>query len=617
MGNKQNERNSSSNRSKHPKKTKRARCALARYKKIRETGQPIQCQPNVIEAEPSAVVVDPPTSTEPEIVNDLFDTDTCTSSESHFKSAEDCMKCPTWCIRTYNKPQKQPKQQLLPVGVISSDEYDDSLCIEKEEAPLPIIQGNRIVELGYIIDRVLHLQYEHTKICTLGKLFVEDETRKNLGLISSINLKCNMCANKYVVFTEDPKKGISLINTGVVWGTLATGSTHSHLSELLSCMDVPQMPASMFNKLEAKLGEEWKNSLWRSMEAAGVKEKENAIEMNNVYEDGTPWITVYLDGSWSKRSYGHNYDAPSGMNGLYHVFGDHTACREGICNSVGDTTRFNTGKRLNIVQRGSYERRVHISGLRHNHKFQWHYSPWKKVTGQSPGKYFKKFMTSSTQKDEKAKARIRLLFDKETPPPKKPKLKRTNNEPCKEKYIDYGPDATEPDEDDVVIQQEVDRIVKNPQTITLSSHPKEAKVNFEFVWGSTAIGIGKGQAEELFSVIDMSTPSPKFYRKLENDVGSHSKCKGEYCRRRKMEEENLIPLLESSSILDEIKKIVDDVVRKASRLTQNVTTNHAERYEVDKQEDNDYGPNAAKEDLTNDEFATRKEEILRQLASDD
>ncbi|KAF2888946.1 hypothetical protein ILUMI_17227, partial [Ignelater luminosus] len=106
----QNERNSSSNRSKQPKKTKRARCALARYKKIRETGQPIQCQPNVIEAEPSAVVVDPPTSTEPEIVNDLSDADTCTSSESHFKSAEECMKCPTWCIRTYNKPQKQPKQ---------------------------------------------------------------------------------------------------------------------------------------------------------------------------------------------------------------------------------------------------------------------------------------------------------------------------------------------------------------------------------------------------------------------------------------------------------------------------------------------------------------------------
>ncbi|KAF2902801.1 hypothetical protein ILUMI_03384 [Ignelater luminosus] len=59
--------------------------------------------------------------------------------------------------------------------------------------------------------------------------------------------------------------------------------------------------------------------------------------------------------------------------------------------------------------------------------------------------------------------------------------------------------------------------------------------------------------------------------------GSHTKCKDEYCRRREMEEENLIPLLESSSILYEIKEIADNG-RKASRLTQNVRTNHAERY---------------------------------------
>lgn len=56
------------------------------------------------------------------------------------------------------------------------------------------------------------------------------------------------------------------------------------------------------------------------MEAAGVREKENAIEKNNIYEDGTPWITVYLDGSWSKRTYGHNYDALSGMVSILLIY---------------------------------------------------------------------------------------------------------------------------------------------------------------------------------------------------------------------------------------------------------------------------------------------------------
>ncbi|KAF2891158.1 hypothetical protein ILUMI_15015 [Ignelater luminosus] len=81
----------------------------------------------------------------------------------------------------------------------------------------------------------------------------------------------------------------------------------------------------------------------------------------------------------------------------------------------------------------------------------------------------------------------------------------------------------------------------------------------------------------------------------------------------------------SSSILDEMKEIADNVVRKASRLTQNVTTNHAERYmsfvaKFSGEKRGNYilrGASIKEEDLTNDEFARRKEEILRQLASDD
>lgn len=53
------------------------------------------------------------------------------------------------------------------------------------------------------------------------------------------------------------------------------------------------------------------------METAGVQEKNHAIELGNICEDGIPWVTVYLDGSWSKRSYGHNYNALSGMVSTY------------------------------------------------------------------------------------------------------------------------------------------------------------------------------------------------------------------------------------------------------------------------------------------------------------
>lgn len=49
------------------------------------------------------------------------------------------------------------------------------------------------------------------------------------------------------------------------------------------------------------------------METAAAKERTIALERNQVCPDGTPWITVYVDGSWSKRSYGTNYNALSGM----------------------------------------------------------------------------------------------------------------------------------------------------------------------------------------------------------------------------------------------------------------------------------------------------------------
>lgn len=49
------------------------------------------------------------------------------------------------------------------------------------------------------------------------------------------------------------------------------------------------------------------------MEKAGKEERDLAMQRNDVDEEGIPFITVYLDGGWSKRSYGHNYNAACGV----------------------------------------------------------------------------------------------------------------------------------------------------------------------------------------------------------------------------------------------------------------------------------------------------------------
>ncbi|KAI4454140.1 hypothetical protein MML48_10g00000195 [Holotrichia oblita] len=119
--------------------------------------------------------------------------------------------------------------------------------------------------------------------------------------------------------TEKPRKK-SVLNTSAAWGTLATGSTHSHLAELLSVMDIPSLSAKTFFKIQRSLGFLWREFLWEVMEHAGKEERKLAIEKGDVDEDGIPHITVLFDGEWSKRSYGHSYNAASGVVVCYKIY---------------------------------------------------------------------------------------------------------------------------------------------------------------------------------------------------------------------------------------------------------------------------------------------------------
>ncbi|KAJ8911760.1 hypothetical protein NQ315_008812, partial [Exocentrus adspersus] len=122
--------------------------------------------------------------------------------------------------------------------------------------------------------------------------------------------------------------------------------------------------------------------------------------------------------------------------------------------------RFNAGKRLNLIQRGSYQRRVHLSGLRHNKQLSWHYSPFKHLTGSSPGTYFKAYMNEAINMKRKL-TRKRLFSDNEDETPRK-KIKNTPEK--KSHNTDYGPKAEEP-EDELMLKNEVEEVM-NRLTVT-------------------------------------------------------------------------------------------------------------------------------------------------------
>lgn len=121
-------------------------------------------------------------------------------------------------------------------------------------------------------------------------------------------------------------------------------------------------------------------------------------------------------------------------------------------------SRFTSGKRLNLVSRGSYQRRKYLSGLRHNKKFTWHSSPYKQVVGCSPGKYFKEFMDKKTELEEK-KCKKRLFQDDKENTPKITPTKKIKRCPSNS---DYGPNVEEP-ENEEVLKKEVEEVLARVQ----------------------------------------------------------------------------------------------------------------------------------------------------------
>nr|CAI5848745.1 unnamed protein product [Callosobruchus analis] len=84
----------------------------------------------------------------------------------------------------------------------------------------------------------------------------------------------------------------------------------------MGILDIPPMASRTFQKETYKLNKIWKEYLEEDMEENGKQEKQVAIEKGHIMLDGTPYIIVIVDGGWSKRTYGHGYNAVSGVVSL-------------------------------------------------------------------------------------------------------------------------------------------------------------------------------------------------------------------------------------------------------------------------------------------------------------
>lgn len=78
------------------------------------------------------------------------------------------------------------------------------------------------------------------------------------------------------------------------------GIGYSQLEQFAGVMDVPVMCAENYKKLNDKIGKCWQETAIESMKQAAEQERKIAIEIGDVDDDGIPFTTVIVDGTYSK-----------------------------------------------------------------------------------------------------------------------------------------------------------------------------------------------------------------------------------------------------------------------------------------------------------------------------
>lgn len=119
-----------------------------------------------------------------------------------------------------------------------------------------------------------------------------------------------MCGVSVIIKNDKPD---SEINKHVVHGIITSGNGFAQLDEFCAHVNIPCMSSTCYMKENVVFGEQIKDFAMESMYQAGLEEKKIALTNGNVDPDGIPFITVVVDGSWSKRSYKTNYNSLSGV----------------------------------------------------------------------------------------------------------------------------------------------------------------------------------------------------------------------------------------------------------------------------------------------------------------
>ena len=217
-------------------------------------------------------------------------------------------------------------------------------CSSNTTVPNCSLHGNWVISL-VLLGQFIKTITAHSAMCQSSINFLGESCPH--GLASVMVCQCLKC---HVLFRFTTSNTIFYnssdqysVNIRAVLGQIATGEGADHLMEQLTCVQVPSLSSRSFIQMKCSMGTAVEAMVGETLLIAGQKEKQLAIEQGN-YHNGTPAITVVVDGGWSKHSHKHTYNANSGVGVIYGAATKALLCigvRNKYCSLCAISTRNN------------------------------------------------------------------------------------------------------------------------------------------------------------------------------------------------------------------------------------------------------------------------------------
>jgi len=170
--------------------------------------------------------------------------------------------------------------------------------------------GRRAIAFRSILEFVDETN-KHSRVCKKYKLELDKEVQT--GLSSRISFKC-LCGWKSALESDHSTTSLP-VNMALVWGCQNSAVGRDSAMGLMTALDFSTPSAPTFFGLQTECKTDILRSLEKEMALAANEEKKLAIASEKfVVVEGVeyPAIRVVLDGGWSKRTYGHGYNANCG-----------------------------------------------------------------------------------------------------------------------------------------------------------------------------------------------------------------------------------------------------------------------------------------------------------------